>query len=495
MRNLGPLFSELFDDNLILKTDSYKLTHWKQYRSGTEKIVSYMESRVGARFPGTVFFGLQPYLFLLEGQVISRRQIEAAAFFAKLHFGSDKIFNKEGWLRLLEKHEGRLPIKIKAVQEGTFVETGNVLMMIENTDPEFFWLTNYLETLLMKVWYTSTVATNSFFCKKAINNALKASTDNQEYLKFAVHDFGARGGSSEETIGLGGMAHLINFFGTDNIKAVIDANKYYNPEITNMSESDFEKIFKMYAFTICASEHSIATPFGDGDGEYEYIKQMLSAYPDLPFSMVIDSFDAEGFPEKLFQFKATIDEKTGKVVLRPDSGNPVEMVIKILHLLWSYFGGTYKNGYKILHHNIGILQGDGIDYNTICEITKAMIENKFAPENVVYGSGGGLLQKFDRDTQRFAIKCCAATINGKFVSVSKNPKTDPSKASKSGELKLLCNASGAGNPVHFSTISSEKMSKEQFDGYQDCLNVVFNNGKILKTYSFDEVRERVQTFL
>src|ERR1700745_868768 len=174
--------------NFLLRTDSYKFTHWKQYPPNTTGIYSYLESR-GGMFPNTVFFGLQYYLkTYLEGPRFTRDDIAQADEFCRQHFGSD-LFNRDGWTRLFKKHHGNLPVRIKAVPEGTVVPLQNVLVTIENTDPEFPWLTNYLETLLLKVWYPTTVATLSREIKKIIGGFLERTGD-PSLLPFKLHDFG-----------------------------------------------------------------------------------------------------------------------------------------------------------------------------------------------------------------------------------------------------------------------------------------------------------------
>src|SRR6185369_356256 len=164
-------------DNIVLQTGSYKMTHWKQYPPDTQFVHSYLESR-GGQFDNTVFFGLQYYLNrYLRGEVLFKEDIYEAEDFSQRHFGSASVFNLAGWLSLLEKHDGTLPVRIKAVDEGTPVSVSNALMTVENTDPEFYWLTNYLETLLLKVWYPTTVATQSREIKRGILDALEKSGD------------------------------------------------------------------------------------------------------------------------------------------------------------------------------------------------------------------------------------------------------------------------------------------------------------------------------
>jgi nicotinamide phosphoribosyltransferase len=431
--------------------------------------------------PSTIFFGLQALLTQLEGSIVTREKIEIAKAFSAAHFGAE-YFNYDGWISLLNKHNGKLPIKIKAVKEGTEVPVGNALMVIENTDPEFYWLTNYLETYLMRIWYPITIATNSFYCRKTIKKYLDETSDNPDHLAFALHDFGFRGVSSYETAAIGGMAHLTSFMGTDTLAAITAANEFYN-------DSD---IFKMYGFSVSASEHSTATPWGlTIDGEINYIENMLNRYPTGIVSLVADSKDTFRFARILgTTFRERIlGRGDGRVVIRPDSGDPVEVNIELIKILDELFGTTLNSkGYKVLPTQIRIIQGDGIDRDMIESILSAFKKLGFAADNIVFGSGGGLLQKFDRDTQRFAIKCSYALINGEEVNVQKDPKTaNGTKKSKAGKLKLI--------KVHdlYVTVSSVDYDKEPnvFEAFTDCLVPVFENGEILVKYDFDEIRNTV----
>src|SRR5689334_2156476 len=294
--------------NFLLRTDSYKFTHWKQYPPKTTRIYSYLESR-GGMFPNTVFFGLQYYLrTYLEGPRFTQDDIAQADGFCRQHFGSD-LFNREGWTRLYEKYRGILPVCIKAVPEGTVVPLQNVLVTIENTDPGFPWLTNYLETLLLKVWYPTTVATLSHEIKKIIGGFLERTGD-PSLLPFKLHDFGYRGVSSEETAAIGGAAHIVNFKGTDNVAGIILLKDFYS--VTDMP-----------AFSIPASEHSTMTAWGK-DHEADAYRNMLKSYPTGTVACVSDSYNIFNACEKIWGelLKPDVLARQGTLVIRPDSGDP-----------------------------------------------------------------------------------------------------------------------------------------------------------------------------
>ena len=232
-------------DNLILNTDSYKASHWLQYPPGTEKTFFYVESR-GGQYDSTVFFGLQAILKEYLSRTVTHDDVDEACDFFAAH---GEPFNEAGWRRIVDVHGGKLPLRIRAVPEGSVVPTHQALVTIESTDDEAFWLPSYLETLLLRLWYPVTVATVSWQVKKIIKGFLDRTSDEaQAQLPFKLHDFGARGVSSLESAALGGMAHLVNFKGTDTVSGVLAARRYYHEE--------------MAGYSIPAAEHSTITSWG-----------------------------------------------------------------------------------------------------------------------------------------------------------------------------------------------------------------------------------------
>jgi nicotinamide phosphoribosyltransferase len=444
------------------RSDSYKYTHWKQYPKGTTKIWSYLESR-GGKFDGTIFFGLQ-YLLkeFLAGAVVTREGIEKAAKYCKLHFGNEEYFNREGWEYILNKHGGKLPVRIKAVPEGTYVSTHNILMSIENTDPKCYWLTNFLETLLVQVWYPTTVATQSWHIKKLIGEFLEKTGD-PAGLPFKLHDFGYRGVSSDESAMIGGMAHLVNFKGTDTFCALIAADEYYGCS-------------SVAGYSIAAAEHSTITAWGE-ENEVEAYRNMLEQFPSGLVAVVSDSYDIFNACKNLWgdALKDRVMQREGTLVVRPDSGDPVETVEKVLEILGEAFGYTVNDkGFKVLDPHVRVIQGDGVNYDSIKAILQNLMDKGWSADNLAFGMGGALLQKLDRDVMLFAMKCAESVINGKIVNVFKKPVGDAWKASKKGRQVLVKTESG------FET-------KPYGGSLQDELVTVFENGKIIKSYTFDEV--------
>jgi nicotinamide phosphoribosyltransferase len=459
-------------ENIILLTDSYKLSHFKQYPPHTTKVYSYLESR-GGKFKANVFFGLQAILKkYLVGKVVTQAHIDEADDFAKAHFGNTDCFNRDGWQYILDRYDGYLPIRIKAVQEGTVIPAHNALITVENTDPSCFWLTNHLETLLVQAWYPITVATQSWHMKQKILDYLNKTGD-PSLIDFKLHDFGFRGVSSVETAGMGGMAHLVNFKGTDTIEGIMYANKYYDGGICG--------------FSIPATEHSTITSWGR-DKESEAYENLLKAYPTGLVACVSDSYNIYNACEKIWgeELRMEVLKRDGTLVIRPDSGNPPDVVVKILEILGTQFGASKNDkGFKVLNPKVRVIQGDGIDYEMIGTILEKMVANGWSADNIAFGSGGGLLQKLDRDTCKFAFKCSFAEVNGKPVFVYKDPVTDPGKKSKQGRMLVVRVGDGL---VGRSYRTIDGVNR---DDIHNELCKVYEDGVLIKDWTFDEVRDRV----
>jgi nicotinamide phosphoribosyltransferase len=462
--------------NIITMTDSYKFTHYNQYPENTEAVYSYFEARSGARYNKTIFFGLQYYLEeYLQGQVVTANKIEEAAKLSKAHFGSDKMFNRAMWEYILYKNNGFLPIVINAVPEGTPVPVNNVLMTVQNLSPICAPLTNHLETILSQILASSTVATLSYEVFKLIQH-YRQETGTMDFIKFGLHDFGYRGVSSVESAGLCGAGHLLNFLGTDTVKAMELAMEYYNAPLDGL------------AYSVAATEHSVMTSQGR-EGEEALFGDLLKKYPEGILSVVIDSYDYRNFIDVIARkYKDQILARKGKVVFRPDSGDPIATTIDVLNLLKNVFGGTTNpKGYCDLNPAVGMLWGDGIDYTGIRDILFAMKNNNYSTNNIVFGMGGGLLQKINRDVQRFAFKSSAQLRNGIWHDIYKQP-LDSSKNSKKGFLKLVKNNNGEYETRQIPPTKWNENSE------RNELVEVFNNGVIRKEYTFDEVRKNTGTW-
>lgn len=460
--------------NILTRSDSYKYSHYKQYKPGTTKTFSYIESR-GGKYDKTVFFGLQAFIKEYLSKPFTQEDIDEAEAIIDAHMGPG-IFNREGFEYILDKYDGFFPVKIKAVPEGSVVPNSNVLVTIESTDENCIWVPSFLETAILRaVWYSTTVATNSWSIKQVIKKFLEETSSSVEGLNFSLHDFGARGTSSSETAMLGGMAHIVNFFGTDTVEGLVGARKYYDAE--------------MPAFSVPAMEHSTVTIYGR-EGEAESYRNMIKQFggDGKIVACVADSYDIYNAVDNLFGdiLKDDVVNSGGKVVIRPDSGDPATVVLEIVQLLDKRFGTTTNaKGYKELPPYVGVIQGDGINEESIKDILGTLKSAGYASSNVIFGMGGKLLQAVDRDTNRFALKTSWAEVNGEEVDVFKDPVTDIGKRSKKGRVTLFRNKE-TGDYL------TGNINNAPNPDYVEVLTPIFVNGTILKQYTFDEVRANVE---
>jgi nicotinamide phosphoribosyltransferase len=460
-------------NNLILMTDSYKPSHYLQYPEGIEYINGYAESR-GGRWNRTVFFGLQMLLKEYFCKPITKEDIQEAREVWSVH---GLPFNEEGWQYILDKHNGYLPLEISAVAEGTILPTENVLVQVTNTDPNCWWLPTYMETALLRaIWYPTTVATNSYICKQHILEALEKSGTPEQIL-FKLHDFGARGTSSPETAGIGGCAHLVNFLGSDTIEGILYARKYYNEP--------------MAGFSIPAAEHSTITAWGGPEKEIDAFQNMIDKFGGkYPlFAVVSDSYDIYNAVYNLWgkELKKQVLNCGSTLVVRPDSGNPIAVVCSVINSLMQRFGYVINDkGYKVLPDQVRVIQGDGVNGQSIKDILFEMQNQKLSADNIAFGMGGALLQHFDRDTLKFAMKSSAIKRNGVWCDVFKDPITDPNKKSKKGILSLIKAETEVG--TEYQTVRRDSLK----EGTKDLLVPVFKNGVLLVDQSFSEIRERAQ---
>ena len=455
--------------SIILNTDSYKCSMFKQYPAGTTGVYSYIESR-GGQFDKTVFFGLQAFIkeYLLEP--ITQADIDIADELLTSH---GEPFNRTGWQYILDKHNGYLPVVIRAIPEGTVVPVKNVLATIENTDPECFWLTTWLETALLRaIWYPTTVATQSYTIKQVIKDFLEKTGD-PSTIDFKLHDFGARGVSSLESAGLGGAAHLVNFMGTDTLSGILCAREYYNAGVAG--------------FSIPAAEHSTITSWGR-DNEVKAYENMLKQFakPGSIVAVVSDSYNVFNAASRLWgeELCQQVIDSGATVVIRPDSGDPVEVNCQLIEILGEKFGYiTNAKGFKVLN-NVRLIQGDGVNELTIRSILGAFMSMGWSADNIAFGMGGALLQGIDRDTLKFAMKASAVCVNGEWRDICKDPITDPGKKSKTGRVTLWKSGraydSAVNRPLYWTLYGTA--------GWDEVLEEVYRDGKLVKEISFDKVR-------
>jgi nicotinamide phosphoribosyltransferase len=464
-------------DNLLLNTDSYKASHWLQYPPNTDATFFYVESR-GGLYDRTVFFGLQAILKEYLAKPITHADIDEARDLFAAH---GEPFNESGWRYIVDTHGGLLPLRIRAVPEGTVVPTHNALVTIESTDPKAYWVPSYIETLLLRLWYPVTVATISWHAKQTIRQFLERTSDDPAgQLPFKLHDFGARGVSSAESAALGGAAHLVNFMGTDTVSGLLAARAYYHEPVAG--------------FSIPAAEHSTITSWGR-EHEVDAYRNMLKQFakPGAIVAVVSDSYDIfhairEHWGKTL---KDEVIKSGATVVVRPDSGDPVAVVHQCIELLDEAFGHTVNGkGYKVLNH-VRVIQGDGINPNSIRAILERVTSAGYATDNIAFGMGGALLQQLNRDTQKFALKCSAARVDGKWIDVYKEPVTDKGKMSKRGRMTLLQHREyGTFKTVPVPPEAGSLAEVVKPLGYDDALVTVFEDGRLIVDHSFKDVRAR-----
>lgn len=465
---------------LILATDSYKISQWIQYPEGFTDMFSYIESR-GGEYHEAMFFGLQIFIKKYLLQPITKEDVEYAKQMMDMHLGPD-IFNYEGWMSIVNNFNGRLPIAIRAVREGTIIPVKNALVTVENTVEGYGWLVSYLETsLLREIWYATTIATYSYECKKVIYDYLeKTSDDPDANITFALHDFGYRGVSSDESAQTGGLAHLINFKGTDNMAALIAACEYYNAT-------------GPVGYSVIASEHSTMCANADAESKNDYksaerMVEILEARQKKfggfnIVSAVADTYDVFRFASQFIgtDLKDRIINSGGRFVVRPDSGNPELVPIEIVIRLMDKFGYTINSkGYKVLPPYIRVLQGDGINLQSIKTICRSASLLNLSTENFIFGCGSKLLQAHDRDEMKFAMKASAMKVNGVWKDIYKDPITDSGKTSKKGRITTVRNL----NTHKYSTKRIAEIQPHE----EDMLYTYFVNGNLLIDLDFESVR-------
>jgi nicotinamide phosphoribosyltransferase len=350
------------------------------------------------------------------------------------------------------------------------VPVSNVMMTVENTDSRFPWLTNYMETLLLKVWYPITVATLSREIKKVFLSHLERTGD-PSLIGFKLHDFGYRGVSSEETAAVGAAAHLVNFQGTDTVAGIRLLQQYYGVQA-------------MPAFSVPAAEHSTITAWGR-EHEREAYANMLQQFPQGTLACVSDSYDVFHACEHIWgeELRGQVLSRDGVLVIRPDSGDPKTIVVSVLEILGRKFGfETNAKGYKVLNPKVRIIQGDGVNYWTIQDVLTAATRAGWSADNIAFGMGGALLQQLNRDTQKFAFKCSEVTISGQGHEVYKEPVTDRGKGQKRGRLALVR------RDHHFKTVTVER--EKSVPG--GLLQTVFLNGEVRREWALEEIRRRAE---
>lgn len=482
-------------------TDGYKLDHRRQYPKGTEFVYSNWTPRSSTYFPeaedGCVVFGIQYFIkeYLIkrfnedffnldEDLAVKTFERRINTFLGENEVGTDHI-------RDLHKL-GYLPIRIKALPEGSLCPIGVPMLTVINTDKRFFWLTNFIETMMsMCLWLPMTSATTARIYRKELErHAKKTMFPKEVELGFNCHDFSMRGMAGLEAAITSGMGHLTSFIGSETIPAIGACEVYYN--------ADAEK--ELIAATVPATEHSVMCAGGMED-EFGTFKRLLTElYPNGFVSIVSDTWDFwKVITEFIPKLKEEILARNGRFVVRPDSGIPEDIICGTnnpndpdyirkgaYECLWDIFGGTYtENGYKVLDTHIGIIYGDSITIERQREIYRRLEEKGFAATNLVLGIGSYTYQYRTRDSLGFAMKATWCRVNGEDKDIFKNPKTDSGmKKSLKGLLYVEQDEySGKYRVTDCVDAQLESMG---------CLETVFENGTIVKEFNLSEIRENVK---
>ncbi len=481
--------------NPLLKVDFYKPDHIFMYVDGMNKLYSNFTPRK-SRISGinsVVVFAVQHFIkeYLIKDfndNFFGRPKDEVVSEY-KRHI------NLKSYSHIEQLHDlGYLPLEIKSLEEGALCPIGVPMLTITNTHPEFGWLVNYLETLMScMLWQPITSATISYEYKKLLNKYALETTGTTEGVQWQGHDFSMRGMSSVESAVLSGMGHLLSFTGTDVIPAIYQLEKSYNAE-------------GLIGASVPATEHSVMC-MGEKLTEIETFKRLLNLYPTGILSVVSDTWDLwKVCAEFLPQLKEQILARDGKLVIRPDSGDPVDIICGVLvndeesslkhkdateaqrkgviELLWDVFGGiTNEKGYNVLDSHIGAIYGDSITLERAKQICERLKTKGFASCNIVFGIGSYTYQYNTRDTFGFAMKATYGEVNGEAREIFKDPITDDgTKKSKKGLLGVFLNGDDTLRCEDGLTWEQEKLG---------LLQTVFLNGKLTKETTLEQIRAKI----
>jgi len=473
---------------IVADTDSYKLTHIPQYIKNADMMVSYFESRGGA-FDKVLNFGAEMLSKEYFLQRLTQNQADNMINWATLHMNGNMVDDLKIALdAVVNELDGKMPIRIRNAKEGLMIPIKNVVLTIETTVPDkrFFSLVSYFETKIVRIWKTMSVGTTTYYVRQAIMKALEKSSDNPEAeIEFKFHDFGSRGVGGMEDAAFSGASHLVNSMGTDTVVAVMAVELAYGEE--------------MAGYSIPASEHSTTTTHGR-DGEYNLVDQMFTAYakPGAIFATVIDSYDAMNFIRVIApQFKERLIASGATWVFRPDSGDAIKTPVQVVRELDKVFGSTENTkGYKVLN-NVAVIQGDGIIPTDVTKILEELMEAGYSASNMAFGMGGGLLQKVNRDTHKFALKCSAVRVDGEWIDVYKDPsvydenwhKVDEKsfKSSKKGRQELIFNP----RTNEYKTIRYEDLG--EYPGWEEALETVMEDGYMVRETAFSDIRANARS--
>lgn len=468
--------------NVILDIDSYKNDHGKMLPINTEYMFSTIVPRRSNRYTNFVKamghqYAIRKYVCQpVEAWMIDEAEIEMKE--------QGFTFDRKRWEYILDKYNGYLPLEIRAVPEGSFVPVGVATVTLVNTDPQCAWLTSYVETMFQRVcWKMTTVASLSFDLYNYFDTMMEKHCGQRGKVNFHLHNFGSRGADSYEADILAGVAHLAaGFNGTDCAQANRNIKYYYNTT-------------KPYGMSVTASEHSVMCTWSNSETRddlaavemmIKLLEEKVATGDGLPIvSIVGDTYDIYRLTREYIGgiFKQRIidlGKRGARVVVRPDSGDPLTMCLEVIKILMEQFGYTVNEfGYKVLPSYIGVIQGDGINNDSVRHIVARLDKARISLENIVFGMGSGLTHDAGRDEFSFSMKATALYDGKEWQDLLKRPITDLKKQSLTGRVSTYQDKNG--------NIFSERIDFPQVDGVRDMMETVYLNGHIIKEYTFDDV--------
>ncbi|QDP60403.1 MAG: putative nicotinamide phosphoribosyltransferase [Prokaryotic dsDNA virus sp.] len=513
----------------MTQTDFYKVNHKFQYPEGTELVFSNFTPRSGKHFgrdvDGVVFVGLQKFILehLIEewNENFFNVPLDNAVGYYRSRIETSLGPDAIDFSHIEELHNlGYLPLRIRALPEGTIVPFKVPMFTVENTLPEFFWLTNYIETVMSaEIWKPSTVATIAREYRKILEKYAEETGAAKEMIPFSVHDFSMRGMSGRADAANSGVGHLLSFVGTDNIPAIDTCERYYGAEPTE----------ELIGTSIPASEHSVMCAGGKEDEFNTYKRFITELYPNGLVGIVSDTWDLwKVLTEIAPALKDEIMKRDGKVVFRPDSGDPVDIICGLpegsyrrtrdgvpypleawdgaafkggceplsenvikgaIQILWEQFGGTVnEKGYKELDSHVGLIYGDSITLERCKQICQRLKDKGFSSGNVVFGVGSYTYQMITRDTFGMAMKATYCEINGEGKEIFKDPVTDDgTKKSATGLLMVIKDEEIQGNMLKL----VDRVGWSDVNSESNELKVVFEDGDMKRLQTLSQIRERV----
>ena len=489
----------------MLKTDVYKLAHSLLYPKGLTKIYSTLIPRRNDYFPYDNHMTVFGYQMFIESRLIEDFDenffnLDKDTVESQLHEGIDHVLGKEVSNKIIPKMMslwklGHLPVKIKALDEGTQVPMGVPVLTIESTNDEFPWIANYLETMLLSdTFVTSTGATIARQFRLIGKKYADKTADDSGYLDYQFHDFSERGQHGNDAAILSGISHLTSFKGSDVIQAPLALAKYYYGNIKDLGS---------LSASVVASEHSVMEALGgsyeDSDplqstnNQIKVYKELIKNNPNGVLSLVSDTYDYwEVINTVLPTLKDDILARNGKMVIRPDSlDNVEEGLVRTLESLWNTFGGnTNSKGYKVLDSHVGVLHGEGVTLDNVEDIFDAIVDAGFSAENIILGVGAYVYSVLNtRDTFGQAVKAQLAVINGEEHLLFKDPKTDTTHLKRSLKGAVVVKYSKDKDDL----IAVDNLTLEEADNNQgNLLKTIFDNGESHIKTSIYIVRENIK---